>query len=360
MNLSKRGRVILSLACGLITFGGAFFIFGNPNQSTDLSIKEATSNPAAVNPDIFVPVVPKKATYTSEILFMGDSMLARGVGQKIKQGSDPFINVSGVLADHDARIINIETTIADPSKAVQASGKLYTFNAPLESLKSLKKANIDLSVLANNHTSDYGPTATTDMLDQFNNAKLATVGAGKTVEQAFAPTIVEVQAKSAGQPNKTVRLAVIGVNDIENTYTKVSTSRAGSAYFDKKLIAKSVKQAKSSDKADIVIVFPHWGVEYTSIPSARQREWGKFFIDSGADVVIGGHPHVVQPTEEYKGKYIVYSMGNFIFDGMSGDALKGQMISLKVTKTYPAGNIEVSKPSNIPTVIDSNGFPSKL
>ena len=118
-----------------------------------------------------------------------------------------------------------------------------------------------------------------------------------------------------------------------------------------------------------MVVFPHWGIEYQTTPTAEQVSWGHFFIDSGADVVIGGHPHVVQPTENYNGKYIVYSMGNFIFDGMSGNALNGQMIGLTVNiednyTTAKSGKIAISQrnvslapPESIPIQINAQGYP---
>lgn len=89
---------------------------------------------------------------------------------------------------------------------------------------------------------------------------------------------------------------------------------AGSAFFDKELIKKSLEEARS--KSDIVIVYPHWGIEYSLNNSERQAEYGRFFIDNGADIVIGAHAHVLQNSEEYNGKQIYYSLGNFVFDNM--------------------------------------------
>lgn len=285
---------------------------------------------------------------SARLLFMGDTMLARSIGTSIENGINPYEFVLEQLNSHDLRIANIETTVADES-FVSAATKPYTFNAPLSSLQILKNVHIDLSSLANNHTGDFGRLATKNMLEQFESNELLTVGAGTSISDAFKPVFIEHDG---------IRLAFIAVNDIELVHTKVSDSQVGSAFLDKDLIASSIQSAKQAG-ADAVFVLPHWGVEYSTTQSKRQVEWGRFMIDAGATAVIGGHPHVVQPTEEYNGGYIVYSLGNFIFDGMEGEALRGQMISLEIQKStnYKSTTTKVKSLQSVGTLIDNNGFP---
>ena len=109
--------------------------------------------------------------------------------------------------------------------------------------------------------------------------------------------------------------------------------------------------------ANIVIAVTHWGIEYTSTPTADQKKWAHFLVDSGVDAVISGHAHVVQPNELYKGKNIVYSMGNFIFDGMEGDALNGQMVALTIHASM-LGVAKITVLKNIPIKIGPLGLPS--
>jgi len=290
-------------------------------------------------------------------------MLARGIGDRIKQGDNPYKYVQSELQAANLRVANVETTIADPSIATTAANKTYTFNAPLTSLDTLKANNIDVSLLGNNHTSDYGAAATADMLQQFQKRGLLTAGIGSTVDDAFRAAIVAVPVKNDQDPNdiQTVKIGFVAVNDIDLTFTKVRDGRTGGAYFDQQLIAASIQKARQ-DGAVAVFVVPHWGIEYQTTPSGRQKDWAKKFIDSGADGVIGAHPHVVQPTEFYKDKPIVYSMGNFIFDGMSGEATKGQMIKLPITleKTIAdqtRSSVAIGTPVSIPLQIDRSGFP---
>ncbi|MDO8265994.1 MAG: CapA family protein [Candidatus Saccharibacteria bacterium] len=305
--------------------------------------------------------VKTEKSYTGKLLFMGDTMLDRGVGAQIEQGINPFEHVKDVLLNHDLRIANIETTIADPSFN-SAATKPYTFNAPLKSLEVLKANNIDVSILANNHTGDFGASATSNMIDLFEANQLSYAGIGKDTASAFKPLIKYMVLAAEDGTKSVIKVGFISVNDIELAHTKVSDAKTGGAYFDRTLITNSIQQARA-DGADIVVVIPHWGIEYQNQQSKNQEEWGRFLIDSGADMVIGGHPHVIQPTEIYKNKPIVYSMGNFIFDGMSGDALRGQMVSvpIKLNVAYDGQNstrnVAVGESNSIEIQIDSYGLP---
>jgi poly-gamma-glutamate capsule biosynthesis protein CapA/YwtB (metallophosphatase superfamily) len=297
---------------------------------------------------------------------MGDTMLARGIGDRITGGDNPYKFVQDYLHAASIRVANVETTIADPAIATTAATKTYTFNAPLASLDTLKANNIDVSLLGNNHTSDYGAAATANMLQQFQRRGLQTAGIGNTVEDAFRARLVNMPLKNDQDPDdmQEVTIGFIAVNDIDLTFTKVRSDRTGGAYFDQQLISESIQKARQ-DGAVAVFVVPHWGIEYQTTPSGRQKDWARKFIDSGADAVIGAHPHVVQPTEFYKEKPIIYSMGNFIFDGMSGEATKGQMIKMPITLTktianQTASSITISTPVSIPVQIDRFGYPTPI
>lgn len=301
------------------------------------------------------------------MLFMGDTMLARSIGEAITAGKNPFAFVDANLKSASLRIANIETTIADPSQAVRANGKLYTFNAPLKAIETLQQAHINVSVLANNHTSDFGPSGTADMLAQFTQAGLQAVGAGATTAAAFKPLVIDLPLECEDR-NETIKVGFIAANDIENSFTKVGDNRAGSAYFDAARLEASIQQARN-EGATFVIAIPHWGIEYQTTPTARQVEWGHWFIDHGVDAVIGGHPHVIQPTEDYSGKPIIYSLGNFIFDQMQDSgANEGQMITLPVMQTITFENNtaiskttpQLEKPIPISYRLNADGFPVPL
>ncbi len=325
---------------------------------TSLYVVSAEAHQSAMQPKQAV-VEPVEHTFSA--LFMGDVMLDRSVGGQIAGGHDPFAGVRASLDAADIRIANIETTIADPAVATQAN-KRFTFNAPLESLGTLKNAQIDVSVLANNHTSDYGPIATANMLDQFAASGLKTVGAGRSINEAFKPLLIELPVP--GTQDSVITVGFVAINDIENNHTRASATRTGSAHFDESRVIAAIGQARS-EGADVVVVLTHWGTEYTHQVSARQRQWGRFLIDNGANLVVGGHPHVIQPTEVYKNASIIYSLGNFIFDGMEGaapgDAARsGNMASVPITLSITSTgerSVSVQTPQLIPYRLDARGFP---
>lgn len=311
------------------------------------------------------PTPPKtmKVPYRGSIGFIGDIMLARSIGQKILSGQDPFTHVHQHLQSYDLRVGVIETTIAQPNLSPSAPGKLYTFNAPLESIPLLKQVQINVANLANNHTMDFGPLSLTDMLNRFKQNSINVVGASNNADQAFSPLITELplQGDTGQHPTTTIKIAFLAFNDIETNFTAASDTRPGSAYFDQEKLSLGIQEA--GEHADIIIAMPHWGIEYQQQPSERQRQIGHWLIDNGVDLVVGSHPHVTQPTEKYKDRYIIYSLGNFIFDLMDGAEI-GQIAKVDISATITVNQdqiIEVSDPIlhapiSIPTKIDADGF----
>jgi predicted Fe-Mo cluster-binding NifX family protein len=323
--------------------------------------------PPSINSNPGMPTTPTLAQQQSEInstiVFTGDIMLARSIGEGIKQGHNPFTAVQSKLDQYDLRVANLETTVADPAIAHKAPGKLYAFNAPLQSIATLKQAGIDVVNLANNHTGDYGKPATADMLQRLNKAEIRIAGAGGNTAEAFSPLIINLPQNIPAQSpeNAQIKVALIAFNDIETAYTNSTPTSPGSAYFDESLLLQSIQQARQQ-QTDVIFALPHWGVEYSPQPSAHQRSMAQWLIDNGVDMVIGNHPHVIQPIEEHKGKYIVYSLGNFVFDQMSGADL-GQLIEVTIRKSSSSDHtsppsITLSAPLSIRTKLDSRGFPT--
>ncbi len=277
------------------------------------------------------------------MIFGGDVMLARTVGSSIEQGGNPFENIKDKFNEHDIVVLNLETVVADPTYAVQAFGKLYTFNSPVSAVDVLKANNVSVVSLANNHSMDYGANALINTMDNLQAKGILHVGAGRTIAEAFAPKYLL---------SKNTKIALLAFNDIENWFTDVTDYNAGSAYFDEGRIKAAITEANNN--ADIVIVIPHWGIEYSLNNSDRQSYFGKVFIDSGADIVIGGHSHVVQNSEEYNGKMIYYSLGNFVFDHMCGiaNACDAALVEIFIEdkKNLTSNILEVR--------IDDRGYPS--
>lgn len=223
-------------------------------------------------------------------LFVGDIMLDRSVAKhaEIYGTSSLFKNILPLFEGNDITIGNLEGAItSEPSVSQNDSDILrFTFNPQLarDVLVSLGFTAVSLS---NNHTLDFGPTGCTDT--KTNLTKNAILFFGSPSNSENLSTQKEVNGKL---------FCFVGYEEFINS--------------DPQPILDEINFLQSSCYR--TIVFAHWGVEYSTTPTDEQKTLAHEFIDAGADIIIGTHPHVVQPLEIYKNKAIFYSLGNFIFD----------------------------------------------
>jgi len=241
------------------------------------------------------------------ILFVGDVVLDDLPGKAIERGEDPFAAFEKIFASADIRIANLECVVATTGKAAE---KNFTFRAHPRVIPVLKK-HFDALSLANNHSGDYGPTAFSEMLALLKEQKLAHFGGGNNLSEAHRPHIIEKNG---------MRIALLGYNEFMPRSFEANIHKAGVAWSEDEQVVIDIKAARQQYKADIVIPFMHWGWENEMTANQRQRQLARVMIDAGADAVIGGHPHVIQDTESYKGKPIIYSIGNFMMDALDNEA----------------------------------------
>ena len=230
------------------------------------------------------------------LLFVGDVMMTRYVEKKIKKFNKeyiyPFEKILNYLKTFDYVIANLEGPISD--KGVKVGSK-YSFRMKPEVAEALSKANINIVNLANNNIFDYGKVAFEDTLKNLEKNNIKYFG------NSYEPLIIEKEG---------VKIGFLGFSDFLK-HLEVKENKTGIATVNDNL-SEIIKKAK--EKVDILIVSFHWGEEYKKIANERQRKIAKIAIDSGADLVIGHHPHIIQNIEKYKDKFIFYSLGNFIFD----------------------------------------------
>jgi poly-gamma-glutamate capsule biosynthesis protein CapA/YwtB (metallophosphatase superfamily) len=242
------------------------------------------------------------------LAFTGDILLASNVAVQMEaKGFDyPFAAASPFLTKPDLTAGNLETPIT--LRGTPAENKQYVFKGKPSYLKPLKSAGFDLVTIANNHTLDQGTEGLFDTMKYLDDAGLPHIGGGRNEKEAFAPVILE---------SKGVKVAYIGVSRVlPVTEWMAGPNHAGLAEaYNSARAVEAIKSAKS--KADLVVVMVHWGTERSDQPNAHQKSLARDFIDAGADLVIGSHPHVLQGFELYKGKWIAYSLGNFIFTSNS-------------------------------------------
>ncbi|MBC7620175.1 MAG: CapA family protein [Candidatus Saccharibacteria bacterium] len=251
---------------------------------------EPGANPAAT----VAPPTPPVS-----LVFAGDMVLDDAAGALIERGGDPFAAFASVFKNADIRLGNLECVVATTGSA---GDKNFTFRAHPRSVPVLQR-HFDAVALANNHSGDYGREAFAEMLGLLKAAGLAQFGGGHNLAEAHTPLILE---------RKGLRIALLGYNEFMPRSFEADHNAAGSAWSEDEHVVADIKAARSVHKADLVIPVMHWGWENELTANARQRQLARTMIDAGADAVIGGHPHVTQDIEHYKGKPVVYSVGNFV------------------------------------------------
>jgi poly-gamma-glutamate synthesis protein (capsule biosynthesis protein) len=212
-----------------------------------------------------------------------------------------FDGVSSVFQSDDLTVGNLESCVATCGSAVD---KEFTFRASPDVLPGLVSSGIDAVSLANNHSLDFGRDAFLETLRHLRENGIPYCGAGRNIDEAYKPALLEAKGRS---------VALIGASRVipfPDWWAKENRPGLAQAYQPVRLLDE-VEHARSD--ADIVVVFLHWGVELAIMPEKYERELAHDLIDSGADLVIGSHPHILQGFEYYKGKLIAYSLGNFVF-----------------------------------------------
>lgn len=242
---------------------------------------------------------------TVSLAFVGDVLLDDGPGRVIRQGRDPFAPFAAWLAQADVRVGNLECVVAKGGQAEPF--KPFTFRAHPRVLPVLAR-HLDVVGLANNHSGDFGPAAFGEMLGRLRQVGVAYFGGGDNLAQAHAPRIVERQG---------LRIALLGYNEFMPRHFEADTDRPGIAWSEDEQVWLDIQRARQ--QADLVIPVMHWGQEHEPQANERQRQLARLMIDAGAAVVVGDHPHVTQDVEIYRGRPIVYSLGNFLFDGFKDE-----------------------------------------
>ncbi|HLN18587.1 MAG TPA: CapA family protein [Patescibacteria group bacterium] len=244
-----------------------------------------------------------------KILFLGDLMADRYIRQVMdKKGVDyVFSPIKDLLNSEDLVIANLEGPITDNNSVSvntvpgEKNHLIFTFNSVLA--PALFRQNIKLVNIGNNHMTNFNNSGYLETIKYLEENKINYFGDVYLENKYFVENIG--------------RTKVGFVN--YNQFSSDSAQRA----------IANIKNLKN--QSDVVIVFAHWGIEYKPDPPEAVRNLARKFIDSGADLIIGTHPHIIEPTEIYKNKKIYYSLGNFIFDQyFSDETKKGLAVEVKI------------------------------
>lgn len=275
--------------------------------------------------------------YTSDIqsvrginvLIVGDLMLDRNVRNIINRNGFEgfFVGVRDLIQSTDVAIANLEgafTTNPSVTASLVSKELIFTFDPALA--PKLSVLGFDVMGLANNHSYNYGAKGLESTRRYVGSAGMLYYG--DPFNKAETSTVIIKNG---------IRIGLVGFHEFY--YTNFNN------------VFQEISRLRS--EVDVLIVTPHWGVEYQKEPTTKMKEWAHAFIDSGADVVVGTHTHIVGDTEMYKGKKIYYSIGNFAFDQYFSKATsQGLAVILNIYKDEKEISISFT---DIPINIDRNG-----
>lgn len=259
---------------------------------------------------------------TVTITFAGDIMMDRGVKSSVQKNFNGdyaalFANAK-IFSQDDISFANLEGPVSDKGRNV---GSIYSFRMDPKILPILKNASFEILSVANNHAGDYTILAFEDTLRRLVENGIAFTGGGFNYNEAVKPTVIEKNG---------IRIGFLAFTDVGPDWLEARIDAPGILLAKDKNFEDIVAKAKA--ECDFLIVSMHWGDEYVKF-NTRQELLARRAIDSGANIIVGHHPHVEQALGFYKEKPIIYSLGNLMFDQyFSPETLRGLVVQIEVAE----------------------------
>lgn len=227
-------------------------------------------------------------------------------------------SIVDLFAQSDCNIVNLEAPVTDSENKILKTGPHLKSDKQC-TLDVMKKLNIHIAALANNHIKDYDEKGVIDTIKFCKNHSIKTTGAGRNLEEASRTTVLNT---SEG------KVAIINI--AENEWSSADESTAGANGMN--IIKDTIKIQQAKKENDFVFVIIHGGHEYYNLPSPRMQEQYRFYAEQGADLVVGHHTHCINGYEVYNGTPIYYSLGNFLFtkDNVHADWYKGLILEVNI------------------------------
>lgn len=351
-----RSRALPIVLCCTLIVGLVFTMIAlmlSPGETPEVN--------APVEP-VSVPVSePEKIPEPAEVrlLGVGDNLIHEAIYRQANrraggEGYDfeyAYQNVREMIASADIASINQETVMV----AEKPLSSYPMFNSPTQLGDYLSKIGFDVANLANNHSLDMVPSAGNLALTSYlsfwkTHPEVLTTGLYENDEDAQNIRLLERNG---------ITFAFLGATEWTNGLSLPKNSDVLLMMTqDEEALRAQIEKAKSL--ADVVVMNVHWGIEYTHDPNEGQRELAQKMVDWGVDIILGHHPHVIQPVEyltraDGTRGVVVYSLGNFISAQETGDRMIGGALDVTVRKDFSTGEIELTKVRFIPLITQFEG-----
>jgi poly-gamma-glutamate capsule biosynthesis protein CapA/YwtB (metallophosphatase superfamily) len=298
----RPGRAWLPLAEGRAGDDGRFRVEGRVLAAPGSMAVRVRAAGAAATAPVGVTVRPLRLASVGDVN-LGD---APGAAIEAEGPRYPWESAGRTLRQADIAFGNLECAI---SKRGSPFPKQYTFRGTPAALAGLRRhAGIDVLNLANNHVGDYGSAALLDTVRNTERLGVRAVGAGPGLDRALRPQVVERLG---------LRVGFVGFSNILPLDFAAGPGEPGVAWATPEAVDQAVRAARR--RADVVVATFHWGIEKAPYETAEQAELARVAADAGAQLVIGAHPHVLQPLRRTGSALVAYSLGNFVFGAQSSE-----------------------------------------
>lgn len=306
-----------------------------PTPNAQPTTAAATTPAPTLTP---TPAAPQTITFA----FGGDVHFT-GRTTTLLTASNPVGSFTAQLSAADLAMVNLETAVTTRGTP---EPKEFHFRAPPTAYEALRRSGIDVASLGNNHALDYGRVGLADTLDSARTASFPVVGAGRNVDEAYAPYLTTIRG---------VRVAILAMSQIHTLAEewKPTATRSGIAMtHDRERAVAAVRAART--QADVVIVYLHWGVERSNCPKDEMRTFAAAMAGAGATMVLGTHAHVPLAGGFIGTTYVHYGLGNFVWYVGSSDSV---LLTVTVTAVPGTGpdQARVTAEEVTPAVISTTG-----
>jgi poly-gamma-glutamate capsule biosynthesis protein CapA/YwtB (metallophosphatase superfamily) len=302
LEVRRRAEGWSPLAEGRADDDGRFLVSGRVAAAPGPTSLRVRAVGAGASDPVAVTVRPLR------LASVGDINLGDVPGAAIEsEGADyPWESAGRPLRRADIAFGNLESAVSERGEPFP---KQFNFRGTPAALAGLRKhSGIDVLNLANNHVGDFGPTAMLDTLRGVERLGMLAVGAGPNLGRALEPQVVERLG---------LRVAFVGFSNILPLEFAAEPGRPGVAWATPEAVTEAVRAARQ--RADVVVATFHWGIEKMPYETAEQAELASVAAAAGAQLVIGAHPHVLQPLRQAGAALVAYSLGNFVFGAHSSD-----------------------------------------
>ena len=353
MKHTKKGNKKLLLILFIILLIFIIFIFNkynkNANTNTENNSTETTLSNKNTKQDTAEPI-----TFT--LTSLGDTLCHNtqywdAYNSKTDEYDFSYVyeDIKNYTLSSDITIGSLETTFAGKEKGYS---NYPTFNTPDSLATALKDIGVDVVSLAGNHALDYGYNGLCRTIDVFDNIGLSHLGTYKTAEDQEKILIKDVEG---------VKIAFINYTYGTNGIPLPSGKDFCVNLIDKDFIKKQINQAKEQN-VDMIVACMHWGTEYRTTANSEQKDLANFLFENGVDVILGNHPHVLEPMEKKtitlqdgttKDVFVVYALGNFTADQRDEITRDSAILNLTITKNSN-GKISIDKVNYIPIYMYKN------